>query len=253
MKIFFIGAGNAARIVVKEMGRKIDIAYVFDKDVNNAFEMERNFRNVKTVEFKGFRNLEVDYVIECASVEAVKEFSFEVLRMNKDFIILSTGSFADDTFREDFFQELSRSKSKVYIPSGAVGGVDIINSIGDKLEAITLTTRKPPKSLGIDNEEKETVVFEGSAKESIKKYPKNINVAVTLSLAARSFDKVSVKIIADPEIERNIHEVEIYSKAGKYRITLENYPSPNPKTSYLAPLSIVGLLNKISSKMWIGV
>ncbi len=164
--------------------------------MNNASEMERHFKDVKAVESRSFKNLEVDYVIECASVEAVKEFGFEVLQANKDFIILSTGSFADDRFREDFLGELSRSKSRVYIPSGAVGGVDIINSIGDKLETIALTTRKPPKSLGIDDKEKETIVFKGSAKEAIKRYPKNINVAVTLSLAARSFDKVSVKMIA---------------------------------------------------------
>jgi len=253
MKIFFIGAGNAAKIIVKEMGENIDVAYVFDKDMNNASEMERHFKDVKAVESRSFKNLEVDYVIECASVEAVKEFGFEVLQANKDFIILSTGSFADDRFREDFLGELSRSKSRVYIPSGAVGGVDIINSIGDKLETIALTTRKPPKSLGIDDKEKETIVFKGSAKEAIKRYPKNINVAVTLSLAARSFDKVSVKIIADPGVERNIHEVEIHSKVGRYRIILENYPSPNPRTSYLAPLSIVGLLKKMNDKMRIGV
>jgi aspartate dehydrogenase len=251
MNIFFLGGGNSAKIILEELEDVIDKAYVFDKNKEQVERLKEYINKVEYADIEALKDLDVDYVIEVASVEALKEYGLKILDMNKNLIVLSTGAFADKIFRYNFMKKLNSSNNKVYIVSGAIGGIDLINTIYDKIEKITLTTRKPPKSLGLEITE-EKIIFEGNSIEAIERFPKNVNVAVTLSLAARNFEKVEVRIIADPKVERNIHTIEIISKAGNYNFEFENYPSKNPKTSYLAPLSIVGLLKNLNTNFKIG-
>lgn len=240
MNVFFIGGGNIAKIVLSELDRYIDKCWYFDKvmtDLNCEYLPEFNVPS------------KCDVVVECASVEAVKEFSFDVLKSGKDFYIISSGAFADEDFFEKFMGELKDSKSNVYIPSGAIGGLDIIYAIRDYIKAVKITTRKPPKNFGLDNLVEEQVIFSGNAREAIKQFPQNVNVSVTLSLAVGNFDKVHVEIVADPKVDQNTHEINVLSSVGDYTIIHKNRPSPNPKTSYLAPLSLAAALKRRIEKM----
>jgi len=46
--------------------------------------------------------------------------------------------------------ELKNSNSTVYVPSGAIGGLDIVYSIRNFIEKVELITRKPPKAFGLE-------------------------------------------------------------------------------------------------------
>jgi len=75
-----------------------------------------------------------------------------------------------------------------------------------------------------------------------------------LSLAGIGGQNTVVRVIADPTITMNIHEIEVKGKFGKMKIHLENYKHPsNPKTSYLAVLSAIETLrSNISGSMKVG-
>ncbi|KLO23161.1 aspartate dehydrogenase [Marinitoga sp. 1155] len=249
MKVFLLGAGNSAKIILDELN--FEKVYVYDKNFKQFEKLKEIHNEIEYLDIKNLETTDVDYIIEVASVEALKNYGLKLLDMNKNLIVLSTGAFADKIFRYNFVKKLNNKNINVYVVSGAIGGIDLIRTISDKINTITLITRKTPKSLGIDIK-KEKIIFEGNSIEAIERFPKNINVAVTLALAIKNFEKVKVKIIADPFIERNVHSIEIKSKVGNYTFKFENYPSKNPKTSYLAPLSIVGLLKNIHSKFKIG-
>jgi aspartate dehydrogenase len=155
--------------------------------------------------------------------------------------------------------------SRVYIPSGAICGIDGLKSASaGRIDSVTLTTRKPPKGLegapylkerGIDPArfKDETVVFDGSAKDAIKGFPQNVNVSAVLSLAGIGAARTRVRIIASPGSERNIHEVEITGDFGKILTRTENVPSrTNPKTSALAILSAIATLGAIADRVRVG-
>ena len=98
-----------------------------------------------------------------------------------------------------------------------------------------------------------TIIFEGTAKEAVKAFPANVNVAATISLAGIGVDKTRVKIKVDPTIDRNQHEIKVEGDFGTFTTLVENIPSPeNPKTSYLAPLSAIATLKKIASPLQVG-
>jgi aspartate dehydrogenase len=176
-------------------------------------------------------------------------------------VILSVGAFIEDF---SIIEKARKSGINIYVPSGAICGVDGLGALSlGEINKVTLTTSKPPKGflgapylkkhkIHLTHLKEEKVIFEGGVKQAIKYFPQNINVAATLLLASGA-KEVRVCIKADPRIERNIHRIEIDTQEARVSISIENMPSKlNPKTSALAVLSTQYLLKKIFSSFKIG-
>ncbi len=113
-----------------------------------------------------------------------------------------------------------------------------------------MVTRKQPRSIGITTEKK-TILSQGKATEAVQKFPLNINVAATVSMAAGQ--EIEVKIIADPQVDRNMHELEVVGDFGEFHTVTSNLRcSMNPKTSVMAAYSAIKLLNSLNENLLIG-
>ena len=64
-----------------------------------------------------------DYVVEAASVEAVKSCGEAVLSGGADLLVLSIGAFADASFYEKMERCAAANKRRIHILSGAVGAL----------------------------------------------------------------------------------------------------------------------------------
>ena len=189
----------------------------------------------------------VDFVVECAVAEAVKDVLSACVKHRTNCLIMSVGGLMADL---DLFEEAQKRGIQVRVPSGALAGLDGIRAAMEAgLHTVTLTTRKPPKGLigapylvehGIDveNLKEPKVVFEGNALEAVKAFPRNVNVAAALSIAGIGPVETRVRIISDPNATVNSHEVVAEGAFGRLQAVTENLPSPrNAKSSYLASLS----------------
>jgi len=201
-----------------------------------------------------------DIVVEAAHVSAVAEAVDLCIARGKDLMVMSVGGLTTE-----HFERFENSDTNLYMPSGAVCGLDgVLASNLEHIDTVTLTTRKPPAGLrdapfilenniNLDGLTEEITVFEGSPAQAIKGFPKNINVATTLYNAANVDGKFQVRIVADPSVSNNIHEVALSGALGNIHITVENVPSPdNPRTSALAYYSAIATLRKILSHVKIG-
>jgi aspartate dehydrogenase len=78
------------------------------------------------------------------------------------------------------------------------------------------------------------MLFEGPTADAVQEFPANVNVAGTLSLTGIGYDATTVRVIADPAVTRNMHEIKVTGEFGALTVRVENVPSPeNPKTSYI--------------------
>ena len=149
----------------------------------------------------------VDVVFEAASQGAVEEYAEQVIKAGKDLVIMSVGSLLDNKFMNKIEKIAKEKRCRIYLPSGAVCGIDgILSASIDIIDEVTLVTTKPTESLN-KKIDKRTVVFEGDARDAVKKFPMNINVAASLALAGMGFDKTKVKIVADPVATRINHKI----------------------------------------------
>ena len=253
MKIGILGCGAIANVIVNNVisqNLNLDLAYFFDKDIEKAENLASISGGIAAINFDDMLD-NSDLILEAASPSSVEEYAFRVLEKGKNIIIMSIGALLNNDLREKLIKVANNNNAKINVPSGAVIGLDGIKAVADlNLSEATLITRKSPKSLGKSIETEETL-FEGKASEAVKKFPYNINVAASISLACKR--DIDVKIIADPSVKRNIHEIAIKGEFGEFTTKVMNLPcSNNPKTSILAAYSAINLLKNYNSTLSIG-
>ncbi|QTD43147.1 aspartate dehydrogenase [Sporosarcina sp. Te-1] len=252
MRIGIIGTGNIATYVLEIFNKREQaegkVVSLFGRNREVGRRLEEQYGAAYYTDFQEFLESSIDMVVEASTVEAAVRYMKEIVEHKKDLIVSSIGAFKEEAFLQEIREIAERNAVTIYLPSGAIGGLDLLqsaNAIGG-LHDVRITTRKSPRSLGMRSIEEAAVVFDGSARDAIDRFPKNVNVAFLLSLAGIGSEKTRVRVIADPGIDRNTHFIEAVGDFGEMRLEIENRPMPsNPKTSYLAALSIVStIMNK---------
>ncbi len=263
-KIALLGCGAIGTQIAIAIDSGIipaQLTQIYDQSRESAEKLISNLKNKPTIVQNShlLSSGPVDLVVEAASQQAVKDVALSVLQNKKDLMLMSVGALLDNAILDVLSDASKEFTKKIYLPSGAIAGLDALKSVKDELETVSLTTTKHPSSLKganffktsqIDPEkiEKITTIFEGTAEEAVKLFPTNINVAALLSLVGVGSENTKVKIIADPNTTKNTHQIDAQGKFGKMNFIIQNEPDQNnPKTSRLAILSAIQTLRNYCS------
>jgi len=267
-KIGIIGCGaigkTLAKFIDKELSKRAEIVAICDIDntrTKNIHKLLKNSRP-KITNIDSLIKMS-NLVVEAASPKISGEIVKECIDKSKDVVVMSIGGLV--LSYEELFKKARKTGVKIYLPSGAICGLDGIKALSlSKIKSVTLITRKPVKSLkgaeffekskiSLDKIRNETTVFIGNAEKAIKNFSKNVNVAVLLSIAGLGAKKTRVMIVTSPKFKTNSHEIIIESEAGRIRTLCENVAfKENPKTSYLAALSAMTVLSGMFDSVKIG-
>jgi aspartate dehydrogenase len=268
LKIGVIGCGAIGVEICKAIDMGIIDAHlvaIYDRSIEHCEKMIENIENKPVI--SGIDELikSVDVVVECASQEAVREHGLTVLENGKDLMVMSVGAMLDSELLNKFIRAAKNNRCRIYIPSGAIAGIDGLKSASaTSINKVMISTTKNPKGLAgapfiIENKidlasyHEKTLLFKGNADEAVKAFPQNVNVAASLSLAGIGPEKTEVRVFVDPDASRNIHEITVEGDFGAFSCHVENVPLPsNPRTSYLAALSAIATLKKITEPLQIG-
>lgn len=207
--------------------------------------------------------LGANLVVEAAGVDAARQYAVPLLTAGADVVIMSSGALATHGFAADLKRVAAAAGRLVYLPSGSIAGLDgLLAAMEGGVVDVHITTRKHPAALwdapylaeaDIDHLDEAMVVFEGNTREAIAGFPSNVNVAVTLATAVGDFERVRVRVIADPEATFTVHRVEVTANSGTMTVELLNYPSQsNPRSSNLAALSALATIRRTASSFRVG-
>ncbi len=265
--IALIGCGAIGNFILRKLEDflLIKTVYVLDHNFYRAKVGEELYPKAKAVHNLKEVLEDCQLVVEAASPDTVKAYGTTVLTHGVDLMVLSSGAFADTRLFQKLTKLAYKNGCKIFIPSGAVGGLDALQSAKVcEVELVELTTTKPVKGfldspylqaqkIDISKITEPLLIFEGSALDAIKAFPKNINVAITLSIAGFGPENTRVRIVVDPDIKLNQHCLKVKGEFGEMECTLRNNPFPeNSKTSYLAALSAVATIRKAVENLRVG-
>jgi len=239
-KVGIIGCGAIGSLIAEAVEERIvecDELILFDCNAERAERLQESLRTASIVVANVDEMLELRpaVIVEAASQQAAREYIGAIVERNIEVIVMSVSALLGSKLKS----------SKIHTPSGAIGGLDAISSAAlAGIDEVVLTTRKNPKTLDLDNEQ-EKLVYEGTAYEAVRRFPREMNVAATLALTVQS-ERLLVRVISDPKASRNTHEITVKWKHGDMFLRFENDPHPeNPKTSAIAAWSAIRLLKDI--------
>ncbi|MBR4503580.1 MAG: aspartate dehydrogenase [Candidatus Methanomethylophilaceae archaeon] len=268
MRITIAGCGSIGQMLAEAADEMAEVKriYLTDSDKARAEGLASRLKKGIVVESVEEELYHCDLVIESATQEAAKAIIPKVVARGVDIMVMSVGALVDDDYRKSVTEKAAECEAKIYIPSGAVCGTDGLRSSSmGKLDEVELIAIQGPKTLsgvdyvinkGIDVGKltEKTVVYSGTAREAVQMFPKNVNVAATVSLLGIGFDRTKVTIVMDPETHSNSYELKLKGEFGEMDCSTYNVPAPdNPKTSYLSAMSAISALKRIVRNEWIGI
>jgi len=242
-KVGLIGCGAIGTVLAEAINRRIivcDELVIFDLDQTRTQKLKAsmNFPVKIAATLDELLSAKPKVIVEAAGQRAVQEYFSKLLASKTELIFMSTGALLD----------LNTDDKKIHYPAGAIGGLDALASTSlAGINEITLTSRKNPKALAKTNKE-EAIIYKGYAEEAAKQFPREMNVAATLALTVKPV-KVKVRVVSDPAVTRNTHEIQIKWQYGEMHLRFANDPHPeNPHTSALAAWSAIKLLQSLLDK-----
>lgn len=260
-KLSIVGSGSLGsiigRVVTQNLSNEYDILGIYSRRIENATKLANQINTKAYTTLDEMIDDQPDYIIEAASPDVFRDIGIKILSSGINVIPLSVGALADKEFYSNVKQTALENNSRVHIPAGAVGGFDALRASMLMEDAeVEITTEKSPESLAgapilkgkALSEENVEEVFSGYAKEAIKHFPENVNVAVATALATTGIDNTKVSVHSIPGFESNRHEINLIGETVNVTITVETTPSKeNPKSSTLAAYSVISLLQNLVS------
>jgi aspartate dehydrogenase len=202
-----------------------------------------------------------DIAVECAPAAEIDNICRPMLDAGKSVIVLSCGALLP---RPDLIELAKAKGGTIVVPTGALLGLDAVAASAEgNIHSVKMTTRKPPiglkgapylvqHNISVEGLNEAKLVFSGTAREAAAGFPANVNVAAALSLAGIGPDRTMIDIWADPAVDRNCHTIEVDSDSARYKLSIENIPSENPKTGKNVALSVIAALRKMHAPLAVG-
>jgi aspartate dehydrogenase len=266
LRVGVIGCGTIGGEICYAIDRGLvqaELVGIFDVSGAATDRVARRLRQAPPVRSQGDVIEAADLVVEATSREVAPGIIRAALGHGRDIMVMSVGGLLACV--DDALALAQRGNRRIYVPTGAIAGLDAVKGAAvAQIARVTLTTRKPPRALAgapfvvrnqiaLEGIREPTVIFTGSAAEAVPAFPANVNVAAALSLAGIGPERTQVRVVADPTSDKNIHEIEMEGDFGRMVVRMENVPSPeNPKTSYMASLSAIALLRRLTAPLVIG-
>ena len=170
--------GSQIAIAIDTGQISAQLTHIFDEDRNKSELLISKLKNKPEIvaNVHLLSSNPVDLIVEAASQQAVNDNALSILQNRKDLVIMSSGALLDESVFEILSDACKELKKTVYLPSGAISGIDALKSVKGELTSVTLTTTKHPDSLrdapffenfkqNIDEIKEPSTIFQGTASE----------------------------------------------------------------------------------------
>jgi len=229
-RIGLVGLGYIGRYVYEQITKRpelgLEVVFVQELAVERLAGLSGE---IVLPEIRDFASRRPDLVVEMAHPAVTRQFG-ELFLQETDYMPLSMTAFADEGLQQRLLATAQRSGTCLFIPHGAVVGLESIFEGRELWEEVTMVMKKSPKNLDFSAAPqfqaaaitKETVLYDGPTRAVCPLFPRNVNSHATVALAGIGFDRTRSVLVADPSLDVSVIEITARSKTAAMRIERSN-------------------------------
>ena len=237
-RIGIIGCGYIGRALYDSFtGTDVEVVRVFDQSADNIKNIPAAIATTDADAFVASVT-GLDLVVELAHPSVSVQLGERILSKTS-YMPCSVVALADEALRDRLLATARRAGTKLFVPHGAVVGMDnLLENRSWKSAAITF--RKPPASIDASAtaQADEQVLFEGSAREIAGKFPRSVNAMIACALATVGLDGTTTRMVADSRFGNVLRgEFEFTGANGSRLIIVKEEPGVG--------VSGIGMMNSI--------
>jgi aspartate dehydrogenase len=170
-----------------------------------------------------------DLVVEMAHPAVTRRWGETFLR-ETDYMPLSMTAFADEALQRRLVETAERSGTRLFVPHGAVVGLESVFEGREVWEEVTMVMKKSPRNLDFSSAPQfkateitqPTVLYDGPTRGVCPLFPRNVNSHATVALAGIGFDRTRSVLVADPALEVSVIELTARGKGVAMKIERSN-------------------------------
>jgi aspartate dehydrogenase len=219
-RIGIIGCGYIGRALYDSFaGSAIEVARVYDHSADNLASLPAALATTDADAFVASLT-GIDLVVELAHPSVSVQLGERIIG-KANYMPCSVVALADEELRERLLAAARRAGTKLYIPHGAVVGMD--NLLENRnWRGAAITFRKPPASIDATAavQADETLLFAGSAREIADKFPRSVNAMIACALATVGLDATTTRMVADRRFGDVLRGEFEFTAANGARLTI---------------------------------
>jgi aspartate dehydrogenase len=229
-RIGLIGLGYIGRYVYDQITSRpelgLEVAFVHELAAERLSALPTD---LVLADIHAFASRRPDLVVEMAH-PAVTRQSGEMFLQQTDYMPLSMTAFADEDLQQRLLETARHSGTRLFIPHGAVVGLESIFEGRDLWDEVMMVMKKSPKNLDFSAAPHfkaaeitaPTVLYDGPTRAVCPLFPRNVNSHATVALAGIGFDRTRSVLVADPSLQVSVIEITAQGKGVAMKIERSN-------------------------------
>lgn len=239
-QIGFLGCGKIGKALAEHVLKQKSAGIVFIQDPGFVNDLDLTCPVLQKADEALYQK--VDLIIECATAGVLSEHLEFILRY-ADLMMFSVTAFSDEAFEKRALELCWKYGRRIYIPHGAILGLDGIFDGRRVWREVSIETVKSPQSLGLGTAER-GVVYEGATRGACRLFPRNVNVHAAVALAGLGFDRTESRIVADPAVSTNAHTISLKGDSMEITLQVSSFAAGAVTGAY-TPHSACGSLDRV--------
>lgn len=209
--IGLLGFGRIGKALYEYISEAPDfeLEYAYVRSEKEELPVEKHLMDVDRL-----ADVPVDLCVEAATHEVVGDLGETVLQTS-DMLILSGSALIDPDVEDRLIAAAEANGTDIYLPHGALFGVDGFVDARDTLDEVSIVATKAPDHLDASftdeydtkNVTERTVLYEGPVRGLCEHFPRNFNSHAVVALASLGLDETESKLVADPAAETAHHVI----------------------------------------------
>jgi len=229
-RVGLVGQGYLGSFVYQQLAARpelgLEVVFVHDADAKRLAGLPPGLALHDLADWAGRRP---DLVVELAHPDVTRRHGMAFLQQ-ADYMPFSLTAFAEAGLDESLRRCAVEHGRRLFVPHGAVVGLDALDEGRPLWERVTITMKKPLRSLdfsaaphlGPSGIQRQTVLYDGPVRGICPLFPRNVNTHAAVAMAGIGFDRTRSVLIADPALEASIIELEAAGSGVAVQVRREN-------------------------------